>query len=161
MKELSYVMVKPDYANNKELIHMVRNRILKSGKNFKIVVEGHINYTVDAARLHYSEHVEKPFYPELERYITSDKAYGMVVEGDGCIDFIHDASFMGKTKNPAEGTIRHTGLKMMGYLDRDPNINGTQNVAHSSDSVEAAEKEISIFIKLLEKELKKNDDLSL
>ena len=153
MKELTYVMVKPDYANSKEVIKMVRKSILSAG--FNILVEGYICYDVSSARKHYAEHVEKGFYPELEQYITSDKAFGMVVSGENCIDTIHSKEFMGAPKNPAKGTIRFKGFKLMGYLDRDPNINGTQNVAHSSDSVEAAQKEIAIFVNLLQKEVNK------
>ena len=152
MKELTYVMVKPDYANNEAVIRMVRNKIMQAG--FKIELEGFVQYNIDAARKHYAEHVEKPFYPNLEKYITSDRAFGMVVSGENCIDAIHDKTFMGSTKNPSEGTIRYNGFALMGYLDRDPEINGTQNVAHSSDAVTAAQKEIAIFIDLLKKEVK-------
>ncbi len=147
MKEFSYVMVKPDYANNNEVIEMVKNKLKSAG--FEIAEEGFVKYDISSARKHYTEHVEKDWYPNLERYITSDKAYGMVVSGENCIDIIHAADFMGKTKNPYVGTIRHTGFKIMGYLDRDPSINGTQNVAHSSDSIETATREIEIFRNLL------------
>lgn len=159
MKELSYVMVKPDFANNKKVIEMARNKIISAG--YKIALEGYIKYSVEASKAHYSDHVEKPFYPALEQYITSDKAYGMVVEGENVIDAIHDSSFMGSTRNPLEGTIRHAGLDIMGYLDRDPSINGRENVAHSSDSVEAAQKEIAIFISLLQKENTTSTDKEL
>lgn len=152
MKEFTYVMVKPDYANNTKVINMVKKRISDAG--FSIKFEGFVAYDMEAARRHYHEHVNKSFYPELESYITSDRAYGMVVEGENCIDLIHNSSFMGSTKNPQEGTIRYEGFKIMGYLDRDPSINGTQNVAHSSDSLEAAQLEISIFLNLLSKENK-------
>ena len=152
MKELTYVMVKPDYANNEEVIRMVRNKIMQAG--FTIELEGFVQYDVAAARKHYHEHVEKSFYPNLEKYITSDRAFGMVISGENCIDAIHDKTFMGSTKNPAEGTIRYNGFALMGYLDRNPEINGTQNVTHSSDAVEAAQKEITIFMDLLKKEFK-------
>ena len=154
MKEISYVMVKPDFANNKKVVDMVRNKILKAGYN--ITVEGYIHYTVETSRKHYADHVEKPFYPALEKYITSDIAYGMVVDGENVIDTIHSSEFMGSTKNPQEGTIRYEGLKMMGYLERDPSINGRENVAHSSDSMKAALTETAIFIGLLNNEIQQS-----
>lgn len=155
--EISYTMVKPDYANSKDVITMVRARILKAG--FKIIAEGYIKYDKSAARKHYSDHIEKPFYPTLEKYITSDLAYGMIVAGENVVDTIHSPDFMGSTKNPQQGTVRFEGLKIMGYLDRDPRINGTENVAHSSDSFEAAHKESEIFLKLLEKTVQPSNDV--
>ena len=156
MKQKTYVMVKPDFANNPEVIKMLKNKILNTG--FEILVEGFVQYNVQASRAHYSDHVEKPFYPALENYITSDVAYGMIVAGENVIDIIHSAEFMGSTRDPKENTIRYEGLKLMGYLERDPLINGRENVAHSSDSIEAAEKESAIFIDLLKNEIQKSND---
>ena len=148
MIQKSYVMIKPDFANNPEIIEMVKSRLIAAG--FKIISEGFVLYTPEAAKAHYSELIDKPFYPPLENYITSDVAYGIVVEGENAINIIHGNDeigyfFMGKTSNPAVGSIRYEGFKIMGYLDRDPKINGRENVAHSSDSPEAAEKEIEIY----------------
>ncbi len=162
MKQKSYVMVKPDFANNLEVVEMVRTKLLNAG--FKILNEGYIKYTEAEAKAHYAEHVEKPFYPALEKYITSDEAYGMIVEGENCIDFIHGNDeigygFMGKTSNPVPGSIRYEGFEIMGYLDRDPKINGRENVAHSSDSVEAAQKEIEIFKHLRTIQMEKENNL--
>ena len=145
MKQKTYVMVKPDFANNQQVIDMVRTKILNAG--FEISNEGFVSYTNKEAAAHYHEHVEKPFYPALEKYITSGKAYGMMVVGENAIDITYDSAFMGSTRNPNPGTIRYNGLKLMGYLDRDPMINGRENVAHSSDCVAAATLEIEIFDK--------------
>ena len=154
--ERTYVMIKPDFANNQNVIDMAKSKILAAG--FEIVEEGYINYTSKEAQAHYHEHVEKPFYPALEKYITSDVAYGMIVEGENAIDAIHDSNFMGSTRNPNPGTIRYEGFKLMNYLDRDPMINGRENVAHSSDCIAAANLEISIFEHLLN--LNKHDSIN-
>ena len=97
-----------------------------------------VKYSVEDAQKHYAEHVGKSFYPELENYITSDIALGMVFEGEDAISKIR--TLVGATKNPAEGTIRFEIPKMMGL-----ELRITQNVVHASDSVESAEREIAIF----------------
>ena len=140
MKQTSYVMVKPEFANNKDVILEVKRRLKESGIN--IVREGYIKYTKEMAKRHYHEHVGKGFYPELEEYITSDKAYGMMVEGENAIAVIRQLA--GATKNPEAGTIRFDIPKMLNWERR-----VTQNVVHSSDSEESAKIELEIFKELL------------
>ena len=147
--EKTFAMIKPDGVQRS----LVGNIIARyEAKGLRVAGMKIMQVTEAQAAQHYAEHVEKPFYPALEKYITSDVAYGMIVEGENAIDAIHDSNFMGSTRNPNPGTIRYEGFKLMNYLDRDPMINGRENVAHSSDSVEAAQKEIAIFISLLQKE---------
>ena len=107
-----------------------------------IVLEGYIKYTPLTAKRHYREHVGKDFYPNLERYITSDRAYGMKVIGENAIETIRNLA--GATKNPAEGTIRYDIPKFLGVERRT-----TENVIHSSDSEAAARAELKIFEELL------------
>lgn len=142
MKQLSYVMVKPGFANNEKVIEEVKARLGKKG--IKILEEGFIRYTPEYAKRHYHEHVNKPFYPELEKYITSDKAYGMKVEGEDAIAVIR--ALAGSTKNPDKGTIRYDIPEMLGLERR-----VTENVVHSSDGEEAAKIELAIFEELLKK----------
>ena len=142
MKEQSYVMVKPEFANNKNVIFEIAKRLEES--NLKITKSGYIHYTPDAAKMHYEAHVGKDFYPHLEKYITSDVAFGMVVKGENAIATIRE--LVGSTKNPEAGTIRYDIPKQLGL-----ELRITENVVHASDCVEAAEKEIEIFANLLEK----------
>ena len=72
MKETSYVMIKPEFANHSEVIGEIKGRLLLSG--LTIVKESYIKYDKQRARRHYAEHIGKDFYPCLEAYITSDKA---------------------------------------------------------------------------------------
>ena len=142
MKQTSYVMVKPEFANNKKVIGEIKGRL--EANNLKIVDQSYIRYDKSHAQKHYAEHVGKAFYPALEAYITSDKAYGMIVEGEDAIAKIRE--LVGATKNPAEGTIRCDIPKYLGLECR-----VTENVVHASDKQESANAEIEIF-----KELKRN-----
>lgn len=134
--EKSYVMVKPEFANHQAVIDEIKQRLQEAG--LKIQDESFINYSRDDAKKHYAEHVDKPFYPALEDYITSDKAYGMIVEGENAITVIR--GLVGSTKNPEAGTIRFDIPTAMGM-----ELRITQNVVHASDSIEAAERETAIF----------------
>lgn len=136
MKENSYVMIKPEFANHQAIIDEVKQRLLEAG--LMVREEAFIKYTRQDAQKHYAEHVGKDFYPELEKYITSDKAYGMVVEGENAIATIR--KLVGSTKNPEPGTIRFDIPALMGL-----ELRVTQNVVHASDAVQSAEREIAIF----------------
>lgn len=140
MKQKSYVMVKPEFANHDEVIELIKKRLTSNG--LKIVDEGFIKYDADSAKKHYHEHVGKSFYPELEQYITSDKAYGMEVEGEDAISVIR--KLVGATKNPEEGTIRYDVPEIL-HVER----RVTENVVHASDCEEASALELEIFKSLL------------
>ena len=140
MIQKSYVMVKPEFANNNQVIDLVKKRLTANG--LTILTEGFIRYDADSAKKHYHEHVGKGFYPELESYITSDKAYGLEVEGEDAISLIR--TLVGATKNPDKGTIRYDVPEILGIERR-----VTQNVVHASDCDAAAELELSIFKSLL------------
>ena len=143
MLEKSYVMVKPEFASKPEVVEEVKNQLLSKAENKLTILKGeYIHYTSEYAQKHYAEHIGKDFYPELEKYITSDVAYGMIVEGENAIAQIR--AIVGSTKNPAEGTIRYEIPKMLGL-----ELRITQNVVHASDSTAAAEREIAIFEDIL------------
>lgn len=143
MLEKSYVMVKPEFASKPEVVEEVKNQLLSKAENKLTILKGeYIHYTSEYAKKHYAEHVGKDFYPDLEKYITSDVAYGMIVEGENAIAQIR--AIVGSTKNPAEGTIRYEIPKMLGL-----ELRITQNVVHASDSTAAAEREIAIFEDIL------------
>lgn len=139
MKQTSYVMVKPEFANHSKVIGEIKGRLKLNG--LEIVDEAYIKYDKARARRHYAEHAGKDFYPNLETYITSDKAYGMIVEGENAIALIRQ--IVGATKNPAVGTIRHDIPQYLGLEER-----VTQNVVHASDKPESAKVEIEIFKEL-------------
>lgn len=132
----SYVMIKPEFANYGIVIEEVKRRLEEAG--LEIVEERFVCYDKQSADKHYAEHIGKDFYPKLLEYITSDKAYGMIVEGENAIEKIR--AIAGSTKDPAQGTIRHDIPLMLGIERR-----VTQNVVHSSDSEESARREIAIF----------------
>jgi nucleoside diphosphate kinase len=45
----------------------------------------YINYDEEVAKLHYTEKSGKPYFQELVDYLTSDKAFGMIYEGENAL----------------------------------------------------------------------------
>jgi nucleoside-diphosphate kinase len=131
--ERTLVLIKPDGVQ-RSLIGEIIGRFEKKG--FKLVAMKLMMVTPEIARQHYAEHVEKSFYPGLEKFITSSPVVAMVWEGGNAIQMIRD--MMGKTNplNAAPGTIR-----------ADFGVETGQNLVHGSDSPESAAREISIFFR--------------
>ena len=140
MKETTYIMIKPYFANYDIVIDYVKWLIEKF--DLEIKDSSFINYTIEDAQVHYAEHFRgsyenaKGFYKELEDYITSDKAYGMVVYGEDAI------SKMRWLIKSIRTTVPH-------MLQEEPRL--TENVIHGSDCSESAENEIAVFNKLKER----------
>ena len=151
MKELSYVMVKPGFANDQSIINEVKDRL--KGANLAILEEGFVNYTPEDSKIHYSAHVSKPFYGELEEYLISDKAYGMIVEGE---DAIVEIRKLVGSKNLEPGTIRFDILNKLGLItfneDGTKSFNMTKNVVHATGEKGEEIAEIAIFKELLARE---------
>ena len=152
-KELCYVMIKPMFANNISNINYVKGRLIALGMD--ILDEGYVLYDNEYAAKHYAEHVNKGFYPELRNYITSDKAYGIVVKGVNARARIR--SVVGSTKAPEEGSIRFEILKKYPHLPTEERI--TKNAVHCTDTETDPLREVSIFKELREIEMSKQQTL--
>ena len=57
MKEISFVMVKPEFANYPEVIEEIKKRIVAAGLN--INEESYVTYDKASAEAHYDEHKAK------------------------------------------------------------------------------------------------------
>lgn len=135
MKQLTYIMVKPEFAEKQEVIDLVKKEAQEAG--MKILREKFVHYTKELAQKHYAEHFRgsyenaKSFYIKLEDYITSGRAYGMVMEGENAIETMRAIIKRLRTVVPP--------------VSDDPDVNMTKNVLHGSDCKESAENEIAIF----------------
>ena len=75
-------MVKPGFTDSKMIKRVIE--VLES-KGVKMVDFAYINYDEEVARLHYTEKSGKPYFQELVDYLTSDKAFGMIYEGENAL----------------------------------------------------------------------------
>ena len=138
MKETTYIMIKPHFANYDQVIEHVTSIIKELGLEIKD--SSFIKYSITDAQKHYAEHFRgsyenaKPFYKELENYITSDKAYGMVITGEDAITTMREL-------------IKRLRQEIPAMIGEEPRK--TENVLHGSDCEESAQKEIKIFHSLI------------
>jgi nucleoside-diphosphate kinase len=129
--ERTFVMIKPDGVQ-RGIIGQVVQRF--EGKGLKMVGAKLMRIDEELASKHYGEHVGKPFYESLVRFITSGPVLAMVWEGQDAIGIVR--TVVGKT-NPANagpGTIRG-----------DFGMDTGRNIIHASDSPTSAEREINLF----------------
>jgi nucleoside-diphosphate kinase len=129
--ERTFAMVKPDGVQ-RGLVGEIISRFEKKG--IKIVALKLMQITGETAEQHYAEHKGKPFFGGLVSFITSGPVAAMVLEGEDVIAMVR--TMMGATapKDSAPGTIRGDfGMT----IDR--------NIIHGSDSLQSANREISLF----------------
>lgn len=131
--ERSLILVKPDGVQRR-LVGRLISRI--EDKGLKLVGLKMLQVTPELSREHYAEHVEKPFYPLLEEFITSAPVVALVVEGPEAIGVMR--TLMGPTngRDAAPGTIRG-----------DFGASRQMNLMHGSDGPEAAEREIAVYFR--------------
>lgn len=110
----------------------VMERIEQKGINF--VAMKMLMVTPDLSKKHYAEHVEKSFYPSLEEFITSSPCIAMIAEGVDIIRVMRQLVGATNCREALPGTIRG-----------DLGISRQQNLVHASDSLESAEREISLY----------------
>jgi nucleoside-diphosphate kinase len=129
--ERTLILFKPDCVQRR-LVGRILARLEDKGLN--LIGLKMLQFTPELAATHYAEHVEKPFYPSLEEFITSGPVVAAVVEGNCAIQVVRQ--LMGPTSGidaPA-GTIRG-----------DFSLSRQMNLMHGSDSAESAAREIPIF----------------
>jgi nucleoside-diphosphate kinase len=129
--EQTLVLIKPD-AMQRRLAGEILSRF--EGRGLTVRGAKLVQVDRDLAEQHYAEHVDKPFFGELVKFITSSPTLALVLEGEGAIKVVRTT--MGAT-NPVDagpGTIR--GDLALAMPD---------NLVHGSDSPESAEREIGLW----------------
>lgn len=131
--ERTLILVKPDGVQRR-LTGRVISRI--EDKGLQIVAMKMLRITPELSRKHYAEHVSKPFYPDLEAFITSGPVVAMIVQGPEAVGVMR--TLMGQTngRTSPPGTIRG-----------DFGVSRQMNLIHGSDSVESAGREISVYFR--------------
>jgi nucleoside-diphosphate kinase len=131
--ERSLILFKPD-AVERRLCGRLLTRIEDKGLN--IVGLKLMRITPALSQQHYAEHVQKPFYPDLEQFITSGPVVALVVEGPGAVGVMR--TMLGPTngRDAPPGTIRG-----------DYGQSRQMNLIHGSDSREAAAREIPLYFR--------------
>ena len=131
LMQRTLVLLKPD-AGQRRLMGEVISRFEAKGLN--IVAMKMLQVTPELAKQHYAEHVEKPFYPSLEAFITAAPIVAMAIDGLDCIKVVRDMLGATSGLNAAAGTIRG-----------DFSSSRQMNLVHASDGAEAAQRELALY----------------
>ena len=131
--ERTLVLLKPDCVQRR-LMGKVLSRFEEKGLN--VIGLKMLQVTPQLAKTHYAEHVQKPFYPGLEKFITASPIVAMVMEGLEVIRVVREMLGATSGLKAAAGTIRG-----------DYSSSRQMNLVHASDGPEAAAKEIALYFK--------------
>lgn len=129
--ERTLIIAKPD-ALQRGLVGEIIRRF--EVKGLKLIGVKMLALNSELLQEHYSEHLEKPFYAGLEKFMQSSPVVIMAWEGYECVSSVR--SLVGAT-NPREahaGTIRG-----------DLAIGTGRNLIHASDSPKSGETEVAMF----------------
>jgi nucleoside-diphosphate kinase len=133
--ERTLVLVKPDGVR-RNLSGAILARV--EAKGYILAELKKVNATRGQLEQHYAEHVGKPFYEPLVEFMLSGPVVAAIFEGERVIEGFRSLAGTTDPTTAAPGTIR-------GDFGRDWGLKVQQNLVHGSDSVESAEREISIW----------------
>lgn len=139
--EHTLVLVKPDGVY-RGVIGNIISRFENAG--LKIVGAKMTWVDKDFTKKHYSEHLAKTFYPQLEQYLTSGPVMAMVLEGVDAIAVVRKMVGSTEPKEAMPGTIRGDFCHISKSR---ANATGKSvcNLIHASDSPANAVKEIMLW----------------
>jgi len=129
--ERTFGIVKPD-AVEKSAVGGVIEMIEKAG--LKIVGLRLVKLSDAQARAFYDVHKERPFFPDLVKFMTSGPAVVMAIEGESAVARYREVMGPTDSKKAPAGTIRN---KYGTNIER--------NAVHGSDGPDTAKAELSFF----------------
>ena len=131
--EKTFIIFKPD-CMDKRIVGQVLSRFESAG--FDVVGCKMGRLVPSLLREHYAHVADKPFYPEIEKFMNSRSVIMMALRGENVVQRVRDLLGPTDSKKAAKGTIRGDfGTDMM------------RNIVHASDSVENAKAELARFFK--------------
>ena len=134
--ERTLILLKPD-AVQRRLMGRLITRFEDKGLNF--VAMKLMQVTPELAKQHYAEHVEKPWYPTLEAFVTGGPVVAAVLEGLEAITVVREMLGATSGLQAQPGTIRG-----------DYSSSRQMNLVHGSDGPEAADREIALYFQASE-----------
>ena len=129
--ERTFILIKPDGVQ-RGLIGEIISRVERRG--LPLTALKLINMDLETAKQHYTEHRDKSFYEHLVYYITSGPVVALAVEGFNPVSAVRQ---LVGTTNPLEA--------MPGSIRADFCLETVRNLVHAADSVEAAERELTLY----------------
>ena len=131
--ETTLILLKPDCVT-KSLSGEVLKRFEEAGLRIRGCKMMRLSDAILAE--HYAHIVQKPFYPEVQAFMQQSPVIAVALEAENAIEQVRELLGPTDSRKAAPGTIRgDLGLDVM------------VNVAHASDSREAAKAELARFFR--------------
>lgn len=134
MAQRTLAIVKPDGVA-RALVGEVIRRFERAG--LRLAALSVRRPTRTQAERHYGEHAGRPYFEDLVRFTTSGPVVVMALEGEDAVQRARALAGPTRVAEAARGTIRGD----FGILGRPV----PENIVHTSDSADAAEREIAMW----------------
>lgn len=131
--ERTLIIVKPD-ALQRNLLGEIIHRFERKGLKILGLKMGYL--TDELVQEHYAHLADKPFFPNIKKFMQSAPAVFIVLEGLECVEAVRLITGETKARTADAGTIRG-----------DFAMSIQANIVHASDSVENANAEVKRFFK--------------
>jgi nucleoside-diphosphate kinase len=141
MPEKTLVLLKPD-AVQRSVVGDIIARFERVG--LKIVGIKMVHITKEFARKHYNAHVEKAFYPGLEKFMTESPVIAMALEGLDAVEIVRKLVGDTEPKKASAGTIRGD-YSHHSYTYTDKKGIAIKNLIHASGDKKDAEAEVKLW----------------
>ncbi len=143
MYQKSLIILKPD-AIQRRFVGKIIGRFENAGLKIHAMKFGIMS--TKKFRQHYAEHIDKPFYKSLEKYVTSNSVIIFILGGCYAIDKIRLMAGDTMPGKALPGTIRgdfaHQQRTETPGDEMPPPL---MNLIHASATIEEAENEINIW----------------
>lgn len=131
MLEKTVVLIKPDGVQQK-VMGKVISCLEEAG--LKLVAAKFVYLTEEILRIWYEHHQDKDFFPGLVAFMRETPVFALVWEGESAVSLVRELAGPTDPLKAPKGTLRGD------YGTENP-----RNIIHASDSVEGAQKEISLI----------------
>jgi nucleoside-diphosphate kinase len=142
--EQTLVLIKPDGAKRR-LTGLVLDRLENAG--LKLVAAKMVSVTEELAKEHYRDLKDKPFFPNLIRYIRGEfhglednAVLALVYRGEGAIAWVRKLAGATNPEQAEPGSIRGS----FGRITTDGQF---ENVIHASGNAADAEREVKLWFR--------------
>jgi len=131
--ERTLIILKPD-CMAKALAGTTLERLQRGG--YKVVACKMMQLTDSLLAEHYAHIADKPFFPTIQDFMKSEPVIVLILEGENVIKRTRQKLGITDSSEAESGSIRG-----------DYGADKMRNIAHASDSPEAAQAEIARFFK--------------
>jgi nucleoside-diphosphate kinase len=131
MSNRTFTIIKPDSVRKGNFGKII-TRI--EGEGFRILGLKKVFLSAGQAEAFYAVHRERPFYPELVKYMTSGPVFVAALQREGAVTHLRNVMGATDPRKADKGTIRAEYGESI-----------EQNAIHGSDSDENAAIEIAFF----------------